>query len=558
MRMNSRFKIVTTILLSFLATIVCAQNKGEDWEEGDIEDAEIIVVKDSKIELPKATRKFEKIDEKVEETKPTEQKYDLQSFSMKLNTLTPRMKVLRIGSDKPKKQYGNYVEAGFGNYITPYLGVYLNSTQDKQSAYGVRFNHISSTNGPVDYSGMSSTSLNLNGDYFMNNASVFANVNYNREGFSYYGFDDEIIQIDDKDSIKQAFNIIDTKIGIKGEAGNLKYSANTILSYLSGKDNYSDFNIGYNAEANYELADKSSIILTSDLILESISVDENTSLNRTYFTFNPKYKFLHDGIHITAGINTAVDDDTLNGAKNFHIYPQVFFNYPLLVNEINVFGGITGGLERNSLTSLLNENRFFKPDSSFVIFNNNNTIEFYGGLKGNFSQKLGYKAQLSYKNYKNLHFFVNEPSPFGHFTIVSDKGNTSLLTFSGELNYEVSKKLTSSLDLTYNAFGISDLKASYFRPSTIVGVNGSYNLMNKATIKAQFNYIQGLKGWDVNKVEVVSLDDIIDLNFELDYKISDFFSSFVMLNNVLGSKYEYYLNYPNKGVNVILGVSYKF
>jgi outer membrane cobalamin receptor len=53
-------------------------------------------------------------------------------------------------------------------------------------------------------------------------------------------------------------------------------------------------------------------------------------------------------------------------------------------------------------------------------------------------------------------------------------------------------------------------------------------------------------------------DNIIDLNLKADYRFSDKFSTFVMLNNILNRKYERFTNYPNKGLNVIGGISYTF
>ena len=563
--MNRLMKNILTLLsvLFILNGFSQTNNYGED---GKIESSQIIVEKNKKIELPVASRKFEKIDETIKQVQPAKQEYDLESSSIELNKLSPKLRVLKIGAEKRKPQLGNFAELGFGNYVTPYLGLYLNSTQNKQSAYGINFNHISSSNGPVEYAGMSNTELGVNGEYYMKNTTVSANLDYDRQGFGFYGFNADSVTINDEDSIRQILNIISSKIGVEGKNGLFNYSIDGIFSYLSAKNNMSDLNVGYNANLSYELADKSSIIVSSEFIAESFSYDTLDFTNnaysiyndsRTYFTLNPSYKFLHNGVNITAGINTAFDDDTLNGAGGFHKYPNIFFNYPLLVHEINVFGGVRGGLERNSITSLLDENRFFLPIMS-PVFNNNNTIEFFGGLQGNFNQRLGYKAQMSYRNYKNLHFFINNPFDSTYFSIISDKGNTNVLTLNGEISYEISNLLTSSIDLEYNSYVLSTLNAAFFRPNMIVGVNLSYNVANKLMIKPQINYVQGLKGYDVIKDEIVHLNDIIDLNIEIDYKISDNFSSFVLLNNLAGAKYQNYLNYPTKGLNAIIGVSYSF
>lgn len=551
-------RIVKNILFftfsMFLVNLSFAQ---EDWEDGrEIEDVQIVVEKNKKIELPVSSRKFEKIDNlKVEDVNTKQEFKDLSPSLLDLNQINPRLKVLKIKSERPSPLIGNYVEVGFGNYITPLLNAYFNSTRNSNYAYGAHINHISSKNGPVNYSGMSSSEIGINGDYFMDNAVFNGSLTYNNEAFRYYGFDSEIIPISDEKLIKQNLNQINGNAGVDGIYNNLTYDTDVIFSVLSGKSSLSDINYGYKSLFNYELADNSSINVSSELILENAKND-SFSVERAYFSLNPNYKFLHDGINITVGLNTAFDNDEINGGGKYHIYPNVFLNYPLFVNELNVFGGMNGELERNSFTSLINENRWFLMTEN-LVFNNDKKIEFFGGLKGNFQQKVGYKTQLSFKNYNNLHYFTNYANDTTQFTIVTDSGAT-ILNFNGELSYDVSEKMIASLVLDYNSYRLSGLSDALYRPNLVLGVNASYTIQKKVRVTTQINYISGLKGYSIGKSKIVELNDIIDLNVGLDYKISNNFSTFVQLNNITNSNYSYFLNYQNKKFNGLVGVSYSF
>lgn len=538
-----------------LNPLLYAQNDWEDQRE--IEDAQIVVEKNKKIELPKATRKYEKIEVQKNEQVNTEQEYsNLTPNLIQLSQISPRLKVLKISSEKPQTQLGNYIEAGFGNYITPMLNVYVNSTQNSKYAYGAYFNHISSQNGPVEYAGMSDTKIGLNGKYFLDNSTFDAKLSYRNDAFSYYGFDADSVLINNEKDIRQNLNRLAGNLNWSGSTSNLTYNTSALFNTLSGRNNLLDINFGYNASLKYTLADKSTIHLNSDLILENAKID-TFSVNRTYFTFNPNYQFLHDGINITLGLNSAYDDDAINGGGKLHIYPNVFVNYPLFVNELNVFAGVNGAIERNSLNSLIDQNRWFVMSEN-LLFNNNKKIDFFAGLKGNFNQKIGYKSQISFKNYNNLHFFINDNQDSTHFSIVTDTGNTSVVHFKGELTYELAEKLITSLTLDYFSYGLSTLNGAFHRPNLVVGVNTSYNIQNKATLKGQLNYISGLNGFRTISDKIVPLNDIFDLNLSLDYKISNNFSTFVLLNNILNADYSYYMNYQNKRFNTIIGVSYIF
>jgi outer membrane receptor protein involved in Fe transport len=53
-------------------------------------------------------------------------------------------------------------------------------------------------------------------------------------------------------------------------------------------------------------------------------------------------------------------------------------------------------------------------------------------------------------------------------------------------------------------------------------------------------------------------DTVVDLNLRGDYRFSENLSIFALGNNLLGRKYERFLNYPMKGINVLAGVTYDF
>jgi len=53
-------------------------------------------------------------------------------------------------------------------------------------------------------------------------------------------------------------------------------------------------------------------------------------------------------------------------------------------------------------------------------------------------------------------------------------------------------------------------------------------------------------------------DTIVDLNLKADYRFTNNFTIFAMANNLLGKKYERFVNYPGKSINLIGGVTYSF
>ena len=118
--------------------------------------------------------------------------------------------------------------------------------------------------------------------------------------------------------------------------------------------------------------------------------------------------------------------------------------------------------------------------------------------------------------------------------------------------------MNASFILDYNSYKLTGLSEAYYRPNLVLGINASYTIQNKVRLNTQINYISGLTGYSISNARNVDLNNIIDLNFGLDYKISENFSTFVQLNNITNSNYSYFLNYQNKKFNGLVGISYSF
>src|SRR5690606_32247967 len=166
-----------------------------------------------------------------------------------------------------------------------------------------------------------------------------------------------------------------------------------------------------------------------------------------------------------------------------------------------------------------------------------------------------FTARLSYQNMKNLYFFNHSPLDSSRFVLQYDDEATSVMNFYGEVIYNLADRTRFGVKVDYNAYGgLNLLEEPFYRPAMRSSIFGSYNLYNKILFNAELYYIGNSFGKiyrGADQFALVESDKIIDLNLKVDYRISEKFSTFVMLNNVLGKKYERFVNYPNKGINVI-------
>jgi len=56
--------------------------------------------------------------------------------------------------------------------------------------------------------------------------------------------------------------------------------------------------------------------------------------------------------------------------------------------------------------------------------------------------------------------------------------------------------------------------------------------------------------------EMITLKGYVDLNLGLEYRYTKILSGFVRLNNILGTRYQAWNQYPGMGFNVLFGFTY--
>jgi hypothetical protein len=89
-------------------------------------------------------------------------------------------------------------------------------------------------------------------------------------------------------------------------------------------------------------------------------------------------------------------------------------------------------------------------------------------------------------------------------------------------------------------------------------LNSSYNIYSKIILSADIIAQGGMKALDPLTAETVSLASAFDLKVKAEYIFSNRFSVFAQLNNITGSEYPLYLNYPVRGFQFMGGLTWSF
>ncbi len=541
-----KIAVISAVAVSFFNTA---------FGQGEIEDKVVIIEKERKLDLPEANRNFEKVhfDVKTPPAKP--QEYKLEEVKLNLPSLPSKIKLLMMPDEPLKKFYGNYVKAGFGNYGTPYLEAFINSKRSEKYLYGLHYKHYSSKNGPVgkSLSGMSDNLAEAYGKYFTSNQVISGGIGYSRMRFNYYGGDENLLKFQD---IKQVYQLFNVNAGIENLDKTNQISYNLGLNYYHLSDRFKAKEGEFLADFNgvYKLDEDRKVNVGAILSLSNRK--DSSKVNRAFFILKPSYSMVMDKIRLNLGFNVAYTNDSVKSVKGVHLYPNLKAEYDVVDKQLIAYAGLDGEMQKNTLRKFVYDNPYLGNNAA--ILHTNKSIEFFVGAKGHVIGKLNYNARFSYQNYKNLYFFNNGNPDTSRFVTLYDKGNTSLTQLTGELSYDVSKELLVEYKLNYYGYNVSDFEYAWERPSFYTSFSGRYNLEKKIFINVDIYYISGLKAKNFVKNEVVKLKSITDLNLKVEYRFSPAFSAFLEFNNILSKKYQRYLYYPVKGINVLGGLTYSF
>lgn len=555
-------KLVTFTLILLSITVVHAQvegdkDKNKDWESGgEIKDVEIEIRKDRQIVLPKANRLFDKIPPRpVEPAKPVIN-YNFKAFNFNTPELNPVLKPLRLKAEDPSDTYRGYVSAGYGNYSTPYLEAFITSKEDKKKLIGAHAFFKQSAKGPVDdkNSGGGTSGIKVFGQTFSKEISFNGNIGYQSRSTHFYGYPEgETVT---PETIEQTYSLFNLGLAIANARNtDFAYQLGGDFSHIDDKYKAAESTVGFNFKGSYRVSDDQSIFIGGEYFIMNRK-DENVEAKaRNLFQANGYYSFYPvENFKLQIGGIVAIENDTLD-SKSFHFYPDVKATYPI-TEFIDFVGSLTGGMERVSLQSLSNENLWLAP--AVALSHTNKVIDLQAGLRAKAGSNLLFGAGLSFATLKNLYFYVNDPPDQSKFQVAYDQGSTKRINLYASVLYSYSNVARVSLQGDYYGYNTDEIPEAFHRPTYRVTFGSSYNLFKKIIFNLDMIAQGGMKAYDLDAGETITLPAAFDLNFRTEYLFSDKFSAFVDLNNITSNKYQMYMNYPVRGFQALAGLTFKF
>ena len=470
------------------------------------------------------------------------------------------LKPAKMVGEPLTKLYNSLVKVGMGNYTSPYAEIFFNNLRSKDISYGAHLNHFSSqsTLDNTKSSGFSDNDVELYAKKFMRKQTLSGDLDYSRNLVHYYGYDTSLLKPKDGDLIKQRYSKFGGNVALESH-----YTDSVHMNYLLSLKAYTLTDLYGTAENNISAAADVSKYIEKQLFHFPLTIDyyNNKAADTTHSAiigFSPYVIFSGDKWSTRLGMGMAMETNE-NEKSLFHFYPNIDFNYNVFNNIIIPYAGYTGGLKKNSLQTLTNENPFLVPGPN--IKNTNEVWQVYGGLKGNISKNISYNARTSYSQLDDMYFFVNDNKDPLKKGFNTEYDNTTLWNVHGEMQFQYTEKIKFLAKADYNKYDMQTEDQPWQKPLWQATLSANYNLKNKIVVTADVFMYGKREAKIVSTDPLISvsttqeLKPIVDANLGLEYRYSKKLSGFVHFNNLGFSRYYYWNNYPTYKFNFLLGVT---
>lgn len=504
-------------------------------------------------------------------------------FNTRINIQT--LKPEAIETYVPQSNWNNIFRGGLGSRLSPYAELF--HSQGKQDSYrwNVHLFHYSSFLKIKNYLPSPYTNTLVESSYkrFFPYHILSFGAKYRINSLRYYGFNtsnDTLNYNPNNNELKQWYQLADFKIAFSDT-----YRSFEKLHYnVSGKGYYFADRYGMvesHIDANLDV--HKAFEVTNIFNHQQVGIrsqyqlykEDNPYQERTdnFIKIMPYIDARYGIISFKAGLQVQWLQVT---GKKLYAFPFLVAQMEIIPDAFSIFAGVDGGLHKNSYYDLVAKNPYlYSYDNSYQW--ENNKFQIHAGFKGNIARRLGFEMEAGVKFFQNKSFFdyvwSNTYKIPASDSVMQYVKNAFYVSYadgnqfyiSGGLTYENSEQVKIWLTAMYREFSLNNNLKPLYEPAIQVQLGSSIRFTKKISGQLDARYVgerwasyRVLAGGSVISNPYYKLPDYIDLNLEMNYKIDDQFGGFVKLSNLLNQHYWLFNEYPVAGLEVMLGISYRF
>ena len=377
-------------------------------------------------------------------------------------------------------------------------------------------------------------------------------INYQNDYYNYYG---EGIIFDTLPQITHRANALvgmqsTQRINGWGYHANLSY--NGMFFHTIGNNEH---RIILDGEISKILGKKPlNIGLLTDV---NILSQQNLTTTTAVIGLLPSYDIVLEDLQFHLGAKAYF---SINKGRVVNAMPDVTINYNG-GKIFSIYAGITGDYKIHTLSSTLEDCRYFNPESIGLALNTYTPADFFAGFRLKpFLEGFMVDAHVNYKFVYDDYFIRNViDSVSGNYKNIftADFSNTQILSTGARINYNYQNKYVAHAGFKYNYYTIADSTMTMVnRPTWEIEIGTEMTPIKGLAINADFYTGLGYKA--MLPTGVVNLPNHFDLNIGAAYTFHEQCAVFAQFNNIINSKYQYFYGYDNIGFNCLFGIKITF
>lgn len=488
------------------------------------------------------------------------------SYSIQPNNFQPvyqfkPLKPARLEGEQISKLYHSYLKLGFGSTLTPVGEISISNLRSKTFSIGAYIRHISSygdvklANNKKVYASYGDTDFLFHTKKVFKKAVLSFEAGVNQDWINYYGYNPDLDTTLLREDTKQDF--LDIFGGFNLESAHLDSSH---LNYKV-QANYHHFNDRFkntqdevNLYARFNkvfLKNKMFGIDLRGLYLGS-KMDSITN-PLTVVRFEPWFSQSTRLWRLDLALNVTLEFE--NGNSVLHLYPNARFHFNVVPQYLTAFVGVVGELENNTYRSAISMNPNQIPGLNMK--STDKKMNFFGGFNGSFSRKSAYHIRASYSLVDQMPFFVNDTLDVLGNKFHFEYDDVQITRVFGEASTKIGSNMEIFLKANYYNYGLSTQSRAWNKPGFDATLSFRYNFRNKILGGVDAYYVgkRYAKSYVFAQPEI-PLDGFVDLNLTLEYQFTKILSFYIRLNNILGSGYQIWNQYPVQRFAFFAGFSY--
>jgi len=444
----------------------------------------------------------------------------------------------------------NYAKVGYGSLSTPYFETGLSLGDGNTTGLNIYAKHISSK-GKIKFQDYSNTAVGLNGFIKAgSNGELSGRLTGEDARYNKYGFEPKALQFPE-DSLKVAFQTVSTRIAYRnidrGEFG-LSYAPEVNIDVFSDRLKNRETNVYFNLPLRKTLGGKFEADVALEGALNRYSPDGKKALKSSYFSIAPSLLVKTTNIYLQAGIRPSWDN------SEFKLLPNVLVEASSTNKQITIMGGWIGYLRSNSYRSFAEYNPYIWAPN-FV--NNKRVEEIYGGIRGALTDHFSYNVKAGYHKFSNHPLFKNDTASGKSFAVIN-KPKLKAINFNGEIAYNVGEKFSINSRLELNRYlDLEEFDRAWGLLPLQFTTSVRLQILRDLYMKGDLFAFEG-GSYQTKKDGTGRTKGAFDLSAGLEFAVVQNVKLWVQFNNIAGSEYQRWKQYPAYGFNFLGGVVFSF